>query len=55
MPKPTGLKHDQPLKRPYHAPELRVLGDFQKVTAAKGGMMGDGTGKPSTRSSGGPS
>jgi hypothetical protein len=53
MPTPTDSKRDQPLvKRPYRAPELRVLGDFQKLTAAKGGNMNDGGSKPRTRSTG---
>ena len=41
-----------PAKRPYRTPALKVLGDFRKLTAAKGGMMGDGSGKPNTRRNG---
>jgi hypothetical protein len=55
MRKPTMRKHGDPQtppRRPYRAPELKVHGDFRKLTAAKGGNMGDGSGKPSTRSSG---
>jgi hypothetical protein len=36
-------------KRPYRTPALKVLGDFQKLTAAKGGTQADGSGKPRTR------
>jgi hypothetical protein len=56
MRKPAMRKHrdTQKPRRPYRAPELKVHGDFRKLTAAKGGNMGDGSGKPSTRS-GGPS
>ena len=39
-------------KRPYRTPELKVHGDFRKLTAVKGGGGGDGTGKPKTKSSG---
>jgi hypothetical protein len=45
-------KVDRPAKRPYRAPALKVHGDFRKLTAAKGGAGGDGTGKPKTKSSG---
>jgi hypothetical protein len=41
-----------PAKRPYRAPELKIHGDFRRLTAAKGGTMVDGAGKPSTKSSG---
>ena len=44
-----------PAKRPYRAPALKVLGDFRKLTAAKAGMMNDGTGKPMTKNGGGDS
>lgn len=54
MRKPTSpaLNGPPPVKRPYRAPALKVLGDFRKLTAAKGGTMTDGTGKPRTKSSG---
>jgi hypothetical protein len=39
-------------KRPYRAPVLKVHGDFRKLTAAKGGVIADGTGKPKTRGTG---
>ena len=54
MQKPARRKHRGPqtARRPYRAPELKVHGDFRKLTAAKGGNMGDGSGKPSTRSTG---
>ena len=54
MQKPAMRKHRNPrtARRPYRAPELKVHGDFRKLTAAKAGNMGDGTGKPSTRSGG---
>ena len=47
-------KTDRPTaaKRPYRAPVLKVHGDFRKLTAAKGGNGGDGSGKPKTKSSG---
>jgi hypothetical protein len=56
MRKPAMRKKRNPQtpKRPYRAPELKVHGDFRKLTAAKGGNMGDGSGKPSTRTTGGP-
>jgi hypothetical protein len=41
-----------PAKRPYHAPTLKVLGNFRKLTGAKGGTSNDGSGKPSTKLSG---
>jgi hypothetical protein len=41
-----------PAKRPYRAPVLKVLGDFRKLTAAKGGVDNDGGGKPRTKASG---
>jgi hypothetical protein len=40
-------------KKPYRAPSLKVHGDFRKLTAAKGGGSGDGSGKPATKSGGG--
>ena len=54
MRKPATRKRRDPLtaKRPYRAPELKIHGDFRKLTAAKGGNMGDGSGKPSTRATG---
>jgi hypothetical protein len=54
MRKPALRRRDGPLnaKRPYRAPELTVYGDFRKLTAAKGGRMNDGGGKPRTRSTG---
>lgn len=54
MRKPATRKRRDPLtaKRPYRAPEVKIHGDFLKLTKAKGGNMGDGTGKPSTRSTG---
>ncbi len=54
MQKPARRKHRGPqtARRPYRAPVLKVHGDFRKLTAAKGGNMGDGSGKPSTRSTG---
>jgi len=54
MRKPAMRKHRDPqnAKRTYRAPRLKVHGDFRKLTAAKGGTMGDGSGKPSTRSTG---
>jgi hypothetical protein len=41
-------------KRPYREPELKVHGDFRKLTAAnvKDGTGSDGATKPSTRLSG---
>jgi hypothetical protein len=56
MNKPTSPRDDrQPgAKRPYRAPKLRVLGDFRKLTANKGGDKGDGSGKPNTRTNGSP-
>jgi hypothetical protein len=43
----------EPAKRPYRAPTLKVHGNFGKLTAAKGGTSNDGSGKPSTKLSGG--
>ncbi len=40
-------------KKPYHPPKLIVHGDLVALTQAKGGRFSDGTGKPSTRRSGG--
>lgn len=39
-------------RKPYRSPALKVLGDFRKLTAAKGGTSADGSGKPKTKSSG---
>jgi hypothetical protein len=39
-------------KRPYRTPELKVHGNFRKLTAAKGGASADGTGKPKTKDQG---
>lgn len=61
MSKPNTQRHnssaplpeqDPSTKRPYRAPALRVLGDFRKLTAAKGGNMNDGGSKPNTRRTG---
>jgi len=41
-----------PAKRPYHAPTLKVHGNFAKLTAAKGGGANDGSGKPNTKLNG---
>ena len=41
-----------PGKRPYRSPELKVHGDFRKLTADKAGGAADGSGKPKTKSSG---
>ena len=41
-----------PLKRPYRSPELKVHGDFRKLTSDKAGANSDGTGKPKTKTSG---
>ena len=43
-----------PRRKPYRAPQLKILGDFRKLTADKGGTMGDSTGKPNTRITGTP-
>jgi hypothetical protein len=47
-------KVEQPAapKRPYRTPELKVHGDFRKLTGVKGGTAADGTGKPKTKDSG---
>lgn len=43
-----------PQKRePYRPPRLVVYGDLRRLTMAKGGTKGDGTGKPATKASGG--
>jgi hypothetical protein len=53
MQKPAPMHRERPrAKRPYRSPALKVYGDFRKLTTAKGGNMGDGSGKPSTRSRG---
>lgn len=36
-------------KRPYRSPRLVVYGDLRRLTTAKGGTLGDGGGKPTTR------
>lgn len=36
-------------KRAYRKPSLKIHGDFHKVTASKGGINNDGSGKPRTR------
>ena len=41
-----------PVKRPYRSPELKVHGDFRKLTSDKAGEAADGTGKPKTKASG---
>jgi hypothetical protein len=41
-----------PARRPYRSPTLKVHGDFRKLTAAKGGGLNDGGGKPKTKSTG---
>lgn len=43
-----------PKKRPYQAPKLIVHGNLRALTLAKGGTLGDGSGKPKTRTSSGP-
>jgi hypothetical protein len=40
-------------KKEYTTPRLTVHGDLRTLTMAKKGTKGDGTGKPSTRTSGG--
>jgi len=44
-------------KKPYSSPRLVAYGDFRTLTrvSAKGGTSNDGTGKPTTKLSGGPS
>lgn len=42
----------RPKKKPYRPPRLIAYGDLRTLTMAKGGTKGDGTGKPSTRTSG---
>ncbi len=39
-------------KKAYRAPKLTVHGDIRKLTRAKAGTRGDGTGKPATRTTG---
>jgi hypothetical protein len=41
-----------PVKRPYRSPELKVHGDFRKLTSDKAGINSDGPGKPKTKTSG---
>jgi hypothetical protein len=36
----------------YRSPRLIIYGDLRRLTQAKGGTMGDGGGKPSSRASG---
>jgi hypothetical protein len=44
-----------PKRRPYRSPTLTVHGDLKTLTAAKGGTMQDGAGKPMSRTTpGGP-
>ncbi len=38
--------------KPYRTPQLSVLGNLRRLTKVKGGNMGDGGGKPSTKSGG---
>ena len=51
--KPNQSKKECGLKKPYQAPALNELGDFQDLTLSKGGTKGDGGSKPNTRLSGG--
>jgi hypothetical protein len=40
------------VKRTYRSPELKVHGDFRKLTADKAGINSDGSGKPKTKTGG---
>jgi len=44
-----------PKKKLYHSPRFLIHGNLHRLTMAKGGGLGDGTGaKPATRASGVP-
>lgn len=45
----------KPSKNEYRTPKLVVYGNLRRLTQVKGGGGGDGSGKPSTKSSGAPS
>jgi len=45
----TKRETPQSTKKPYTRPRLTVYGDLRKITAGKGGSLGDGRNVPATK------
>ena len=50
--KKRAIKPKADRKKHYRTPHLSVFGNLRHLTKAKGGNLGDGGGKPNTKSGG---